>query len=70
MADFGKKAGVKHLQWLGTNRSKNQDLCLKLYEIIEKWNDEINSTDDIQDDTQALVAVVFSLWRAVFLLLI
>lgn len=67
MANLQKKASLKHLQWLVTNRSKNQDLCLKIYEIIEKNRSKINSNDDLQNDTQGLVGIVFSLWRAVFL---
>jgi hypothetical protein len=61
------KASAEHLAWLVSNRSKNQELCLRLYSIIEHHRTKINADDALATDTQALIAVVFSLWRAVFL---
>ena len=56
-----------HISWLVESRSKNQQLSLKLYLVMKDNADKLSSRHEESDITQALVAVVFSLWRAVFL---
>ena len=54
-----------HLAWVIDGRARNQKTSLKLYELMKKYKRQIKKkrSDEVQD----LVAVSFSLWRAVFL---
>lgn len=57
---------TSHLQWLIHSRMRNQNACLKLFDIFEQFPDQAKSTT-YRAHSQTLVAVGFSLWRAAFL---
>src|SRR4051812_45858666 len=55
------------LEWLVESRSTNQRLSLDLYKLLRNHGKSIRDDNDFINTAQGLVAVVFSLWRAVFL---
>ena len=58
---------AKHISWLVRCRSQNQRASLKLF-LVMKNNETVLKEDwDLANFAQAMVAVCFSLWRAVFL---
>jgi hypothetical protein len=57
---------AEHIAWLVESRSENQKLTLKLFLILKDRTKELNDGPYL-DEGQALAAVCFSLWRAVFL---
>lgn len=59
--------GGHYIRWLVENRCRNQRLLLKLHTILESNRDIISEDTVIANDFQSLVAIGFSLWRAVFL---
>lgn len=58
--------GSAHLEWLIQSRMRNQNACLKLFNIFEKYSEEAKAKE-FRAASQTLVAVGFSLWRAAFL---
>lgn len=56
-----------HFKWLVAGRSRNQQATLRLYEIVETRSHLLESDIALQDIAHQLVAIAFSLWRAVFL---
>jgi hypothetical protein len=59
---------VSHLQWLVDSRATNQKSQVRLYELLKLHHGEFSTGGrDTRDLAQALVAALFSLWRAVFL---
>ena len=58
---------TEHITWLVESRSKNQQICLKLFLVIKDNEPKIRSSGKNQNNAQSLIAVAFSLWRAVFL---
>ena len=56
-----------HFKWLVAGRSRNQATTLRLYEIIEAHQYLLEGDIPFQDIAHQLVAIAFSLWRAVFL---
>lgn len=61
------ESDISHLEWLVKSRSENQDLALKLYRILRDNGEILRNSDDMANISQGLLAVIFSLWRAVFL---
>lgn len=55
-----------HLEWLIQSRMRNQNACLRLFNIFEKCPIEAKGKD-FRAHSQTLVSVGFSLWRAAFL---
>jgi hypothetical protein len=53
------------LEWVVTNRSKNQQLALELYKIL--ITADLAPENPLLGVAAFLVSIVFSLWRAVFL---
>jgi hypothetical protein len=58
---------AEHMSWLVESRSRNQQSSLKLFLIMKDNAEKIRKKLEYQDVAQGLVAVSFSLWRAVFL---
>jgi len=58
-------APIKDLGWLVKHRSKNQQLALKLYEILRR--ERLSNDADLDTAAGFLVSIIFSLWRAVFI---
>jgi hypothetical protein len=56
-----------NLEWLVKSRSENQKISLVLFKLLKDHRAEIRKDRALGDISQGLVAVVFSLWRAVFL---
>ncbi|MEA2952331.1 MAG: hypothetical protein QOJ96_1851 [Alphaproteobacteria bacterium] len=56
----------KHLKWSIEGRARNQQTSLKLYELMKEHKNRIRKLN-LSGKVQELVAVSFSLWRAVFL---
>lgn len=57
----------EHFEWLVERRSQNQRTSLKLYRAMERLRAKQLASNDLVLEAAALVAVSFSLWRAVFL---
>ena len=57
----------EHFSWLVEGRSQNQRSTLVLYKLIKGHEDAIAQNLVLHAVAQSLVAVAFSLWRAVFL---
>jgi hypothetical protein len=57
----------EHISWLVKSRSRNQDASLHLYLVMKDNAVAIAADWDLSNAAQALAAVAFSLWRAVFL---
>ena len=55
-----------HLEWLIQSRMRNQNACLRLFNIFEKYPAQAKSKE-FRAHSQTLVGVGFSLWRAAFL---
>jgi hypothetical protein len=55
------------LGWLVENRSLNQKQTLRLYTLITAHRAKVESYPFLSIVSQVLIAVCFSLWRAVFL---
>jgi hypothetical protein len=55
-----------HLEWLIQSRMRNQNACLRLFNIFEKFSTPAKGKE-FRGHSQALVGVGFSLWRAAFL---
>ena len=55
-----------HLEWLIQSRMRNQNSCLRLFNIFEKYPAQAKSKD-YRSHSQSLVGIGFSLWRAAFL---
>jgi hypothetical protein len=55
------------LEWLVQSRSSNQNLALTLYKILKDYSPQLRNDFELTNASQGLVAAVFSLWRAVFL---
>jgi hypothetical protein len=56
-----------HISWLVNSRSRNQQASLQLYLVIKDNEKAASSEWSNSNIAQALIAVCFSLWRAVFL---
>ena len=56
-----------HISWLVKSRSANQEVTLKLFLIIKDNEETLKKNWDLANFAQAMAAVCFSLWRAVFL---
>jgi hypothetical protein len=56
-----------HISWLVKSRSENQEITLKLYLIMKDNEEKLKGNWDLANYAQAMAAVCFSLWRAVFL---
>lgn len=55
-------------QWLVESRKRNQSSSAKLYRLLREYPELTAKTKgEIRYDAQTLVAVAFSLWRALFL---
>ncbi len=63
----GDDLSKEHLKWLVRSRSANQKATLALYLAIETNQASIERNIAYAELAQELAAVVFSLWRAVFL---
>lgn len=57
---------LNHLRWLIKSRNKNQQCALALFELFKKYPTQWKKKE-YSFAAQALVGVVFSLWRAAFL---
>ncbi len=57
---------IEHLAWLIQSRSKNQTACLNLFKLFESHPELVKNTE-FRGDSQTLVTVGCSLWRAGFL---
>lgn len=57
----------EHLRWLVQSRSRNQQLTLDLYLAIKSNSASLEPNVQYSQFAQELAAIVFSLWRAVFL---
>lgn len=55
-----------HLAWLIESRMRNQEACLRLFHLFEKYPGPAKHKA-LRAHSQSLVAVGFSLWRAAFL---
>ena len=55
-----------HLEWLIQSRMRNQNSCLRLFNIFEKYPVQAKGKE-YRAHSQTLVGVGFSLWRAAFL---
>lgn len=55
-----------HLEWLIQSRMRNQNACLRLFNIFEAHSDRARNIE-FRAHSQNLVSVGFSLWRAAFL---
>src|SRR5437868_6737279 len=55
-----------HLEWLVQSRMRNQNACLRLFDTFEKYPEQAKNKE-FHSQSQSLVAVGFSLWRAAFL---
>jgi hypothetical protein len=55
-----------HLEWLIQSRMRNQNTCLRLFNIFEKYPTQAKGKE-FRVHSQTLVGVGFSLWRAAFL---
>lgn len=55
-----------HLEWLIQSRMRNQNSCLRLFNIFEKYPIQAKGKE-YRAHSQTLVGVGFSLWRAAFL---
>ena len=64
---MAEKTDLSQLDWLVDCRSKNQRLSLDLYNLLSANKQSIRRRKELLNAAQALVAVMFSLWRAVFL---
>jgi hypothetical protein len=58
-------APIKDLGWLVKHRSENQQLALKLYEILGR--ESLSNDNDLMTAAGFIVSIIFSLWRAVFI---
>ena len=58
---------TEHITWLVESRSRNQHVCLKLFLVLKDNEKQIKNKSEHENNAQALVAIAFSLWRAVFL---
>jgi hypothetical protein len=56
-----------HVSWLVKSRSDNQQATLKLLLVMKDNEEKLKADWDLANFAQAMVAVCFSLWRAVFL---
>jgi len=56
-----------HLEWLVRCRSQNQKAALELFKLFERHLADIKKNTELSRAIIPLVAVTFSLWRAVFL---
>ena len=67
--DNEKDAFLDHLEWLVKCRSQNQQTSLVLFKIIENNSAELRKSEGfwLSHVGITLIAVSFSLWRAVFL---
>ena len=52
------------MEWLVEARAVNQRQSVRLYSFVDKYENQIK---DFTADLQTLIAIAFSLWRAVFL---
>ena len=57
---------LAHLEWLVSSRTANQQAALKLFELFEKYPEQMKSAQ-FSKHAQRMVAACFSLWRAAFL---
>jgi hypothetical protein len=57
---------IAHFEWAVSNRAANQLASIKLLDLMRKHPEEVKSATH-GANAQRLVAVAFSLWRAVFL---
>jgi hypothetical protein len=64
--DDVKPLDVEHLTWLIEGRAANQKASVKLLRSLRSGSKKLK-TEEFQIIAQKLVAVAFSLWRAVFL---
>lgn len=58
---------VEHAQWLVESRTKNQELSLMLYRLMDKHERQFAKFPELRPILQELCAICFSLWRSVFL---
>lgn len=56
-----------HISWLVKSRSDNQQITLKLFLVMKDNEKELMANWPLANFAQAMAAVCFSLWRAVFL---
>lgn len=63
----GNDSSSEHFDWLVAGRSRNQQTTLDLYKLIEANNAFLAENIALQEGAYQLVAIAFSLWRAVFL---
>ncbi len=56
----------EHLRWLVKSRAANQQAALELFNLFEKYPEQLKSAA-LARKAQSLVAACFSLWRAAFL---
>jgi len=56
-----------HISWLVKSRSENQQITLKLFLVMKDNEEKLKTNWDLANFAQAMAAVCFSLWRAVFL---
>jgi hypothetical protein len=64
---MAKKAKLSHLEWLVKCRSRNQQTSLALFKLMKKHAAYLKKRHTHSLAAIGLVAVSFSLWRAVFL---
>lgn len=65
-ADVSKKKN-EHLKWLVKSRSQNQKSAFRIRQILREYNSKVMDEPGNQNIADDLVAINFSLWRAVFL---
>jgi hypothetical protein len=65
MAPRQGQAKLDHMRWLVCGRSRNQECCLHLYSLLQKYPDRWSGENSYAASN--LVGAAFSLWRAVFL---
>jgi hypothetical protein len=62
-----EKKKAEYLEWLVECRSRNQRTSLQLYQLLEAHSEKIKNNSRLLQVSISLIAVSFSLWRAVFL---
>lgn len=65
--DSTTEGNIEDLEWLVQNRSKNQLSTLKIYKLINDHKEQLSVNQSQRANSQLLLGVAFSLWRAVFL---
>lgn len=60
-------ANVEHMGWVVKCRSRNHHASLELFTLLKNYSEQLKKDTEIVNAAISLVAISFSLWRAVFL---